>query len=241
MRRAANSPPMSPTPPRLLGAVAEYWLSKPDRAAVAQADLYKGLSEIWRQTLRRYGGEDVAPIVPSDRADKRFSGPEWNENPFFDWLRQSYLLASRWAGDMVESAEGLDPQTKARAVFYTRLISSAISPSNFVPTNPELLRATMDAKGENLVRGLKMLAEDISAGGGVLKIRQSADQKFELGVDMANTPGKVIWRNDVMELIQYEPTTAEVYARPLLITPPLDQQILRARSQPREKFRALGR
>ncbi|MBG0793880.1 class I poly(R)-hydroxyalkanoic acid synthase [Methylocystis sp. H62] len=205
---------------KTLGAVAEYWLSKPDRAAVAQADLYKGLSEIWRQTLRRYGGEDVAPIVPSDRADKRFSGPEWNDNPFFDWLRQSYLLASRWAGDMVESAEGLDPQTKARAVFYTRLISSAISPSNFVPTNPELLRATMDAKGENLVRGLKMLAEDISAGGGVLKIRQSADQKFELGVDMANTPGKVIWRNDVMELIQYEPTTAEVYARPLLITPP---------------------
>ena len=205
---------------KTLGAVAEYWLSKPDRAAVAQADLYSGLSEIWRQTLRRYGGENVAPIVPSDLSDKRFSGPEWNENPFFDWLRQSYLLASRWAGDMVETAEGLDPQTKARAVFYTRLISSAISPSNFVPTNPELLRATMDAKGENLVRGLKMLAEDISAGGGVLKIRQSADRKFELGVDLANTPGKVIWRNDVMELIQYEPTTSEVYARPLLITPP---------------------
>ncbi|CCJ07124.1 class I poly(R)-hydroxyalkanoic acid synthase [Methylocystis sp. SC2] len=205
---------------KTLGAVAEYWLSKPERAAVAQADLYSGLSEIWRQTLRRYGGENVAPIVPSDLSDKRFSAPEWNENPFFDWLRQSYLLASRWAGDMVESAEGLDPQTKARAVFYTRLISSAISPSNFVPTNPELLRATMDAKGENLVRGLKMLAEDISAGGGVLKIRQSADRKFELGVDLANTPGKVIWRNDVMELIQYEPTTSDVYVRPLLITPP---------------------
>ncbi|MGJ0502438.1 MAG: class I poly(R)-hydroxyalkanoic acid synthase [Methylocystis sp.] len=205
---------------KTLGAVAEYWLSKPERAAAAQADLYSGLSEIWRQTLRRYGGEDVAPIVPSDLGDKRFSGPEWNEHPFFDWLRQSYLLASRWAGDMVERAEGLDPQTKARAAFYTRLISSAVSPSNFVPTNPELLRATIDAKGENLVRGLKMLAEDISAGGGVLKIRQSADRKFELGVDLANTPGKVVWRNDVMELIQYEPTTAEVYARPLLLTPP---------------------
>ncbi|MBM3640788.1 MAG: class I poly(R)-hydroxyalkanoic acid synthase [Alphaproteobacteria bacterium] len=205
---------------KTLGAVAEYWLAKPERAAAAQADLYGGLSEIWRQTLRRYGGEDVAPIVPSDLSDKRFGGPEWNENPFFDWLRQSYLLASRWADDMVERAEGLDPQTKARAVFYTRLIASAISPSNFVPTNPELLRATIDAKGENLVRGLKMLAEDISAGGGVLKIRQSANRKFKLGVDLANTPGKVIWRNDVMELIQYEPTTAEVYARPLLITPP---------------------
>ncbi len=205
---------------KTLGAVAEWWLSKPERAAAAQADLYGGLSEIWRQTLRRYGGEDVAPIVPSDLTDKRFAAPEWNANPFFDWLRQSYLLASRWAGDMVEKAEGLDPQTKARAAFYARLISSAVSPSNFVATNPELLRATIDAKGENLVRGLKMLAEDISAGGGVLKIRQSAARRFELGVDLANTPGKVVWRNDVMELIQYEPTTAEVYARPLLITPP---------------------
>jgi polyhydroxyalkanoate synthase len=144
-KREANSPRVSPTPLRLRAPVAEYGSSKPTRR-VAQADLYSGLSEIWRQTLRRYGGENVAPIVPSDLSDKRFSGPEWNENPFFDWLRQSYLLASRWAGDMVESAEGLDPQTKARAVFYTRLISSAISPSNFVPTNPELLRATMDAR-----------------------------------------------------------------------------------------------
>ncbi len=205
---------------KTLGVVAEYWLAKPDRAAAAQADLYSGLSEIWRQTLRRYGGEDVAPIVASDAADKRFAAPEWRDNPFFDWLRQSYLLASRWAGDMVEKTEGLDPQMKAKAAFYTRLISSAISPSNFVATNPELLRATIDAKGENLVRGLKMLAEDISAGGGMLKIRQSADKRFELGVDMANTPGKVVWRNDVMELIQYEATTEEVYARPLLITPP---------------------
>ena len=163
---------------KTLGVVAEYWLAKPDRAAAAQADLYSGLSEIWRQTLRRYGGEDVAPIVASDAADKRFAAPEWRDNPFFDWLRQSYLLASRWAGDMVEKTEGLDPQMKAKAAFYTRLISSAISPSNFVATNPELLRATIDAKGENLVRGLKMLAEDISAGGGMLKIRQSADKQI---------------------------------------------------------------
>ncbi len=205
---------------KTLGVVAEYWLAKPERAAAAQADLYSGLSEIWRQTLRRYGGEDVAPVVAADASDKRFTAPEWRDNPFFDWLRQSYLLASRWAGDMVEKTEGLDPQVKAKAAFYTRLISSAISPSNFVPTNPELLRATIDAKGENLVRGLKMLAEDISAGGGMLKIRQSADKRFELGVDMANTPGKVVWRNDVMELIQYDATTEEVYARPLLITPP---------------------
>ncbi len=205
---------------KTLGVVAEYWLAKPERAAVAQAELYGGLSEIWRQTMRRFSGEDVAPIVMADPGDKRFDSPEWEQNPFFDWLRQSYLYASRWAGEMVDKTEGLDPHTRAKAAFYTRLIASAVSPSNFVPTNPELLRATIENKGENLIRGMKMLAEDINAGGGVLKIRQSDDTKFRLGVDLATTPGKVIWRNDVMELIQYAPTTAEVYARPLLITPP---------------------
>lgn len=205
---------------KTLGVVAEYWLAKPERAAVAQAELCSGLTDIWRQTLRRYSGEDAEPVVPADPGDKRFLAPEWRENPFFDWLRQSYLLTSRWAGDIVERTEGIDQQTRAKAAFYTRLISSVVSPSNFMPTNPELLRATVEAKGENLVRGMKMLAEDISAGGGMLKIRQSAERKFELGVDMATTPGKVVWRNDVMELIQYEPTTEEVYARPLLIAPP---------------------
>jgi polyhydroxyalkanoate synthase len=205
---------------KTLGAVAERWMAKPERAAAAQADLVSGLTEIWGQTLRRLSGEDAPPIVPPDPSDRRFSSPEWRDNAFFDWLRQSYAFTSRWAGDMVEKAEGVDPQTKARAAFYTRLISAAVSPSNFVATNPELLRATLDARGENLVRGMKMLAEDISAGGGMLKIRQSDESKFALGVDMANTPGKVILRNEVMELIQYEPATAQVYARPLLIVPP---------------------
>lgn len=205
---------------RSLGAVLESWMAKPERAALAQASLIHGLADIWSQTLRRYSGEDAAPVVPIDPSDKRFAAPEWSENPFFDCLRQSYVLTARWAGDAVEKTEGVAPQTRAKAAFYTRLIASALSPSNFVPTNPELLRATLDAKGENLVRGMKMLAEDLSAGGGMLKIRQSDESKFKLGVDMANTPGKVIFRNEVMELIQYAPTTEETYARPLLIIPP---------------------
>jgi polyhydroxyalkanoate synthase subunit PhaC len=205
---------------KTLGVVAEYWMAKPERAAVAQAELYGGLSEIWRQTMRRYTGEDVPPVVRPEPGDKRFDSPEWGQNPFFDWLRQSYLYAARWAGEMVDKTEGLDPHTRAKAAFYMRLIASAVSPSNFVPTNPELLRATIENKGENLIRGMQMFAEDISAGGGVLKIRQSDDTKFQLGVDLGATPGKVVWRNDVMELIQYAPTTEEVYKRPLLITPP---------------------
>ena len=187
---------------KALGVVAEYWISKPERAAIEQAQLYRGLADIWQQTLMRYSGEATPPVVEADPADKRFASPEWQENPFFDWLRQSYLYTSRWAGELIDKTEGLDSQTRVKAAFYTRLISSAVSPSNFVPTNPELLRATVEAKGENLVRGFKMLVEDISAGHGILKIRQTDEDKFVLGVNMANTPGKVIWRNDVMELIQ---------------------------------------
>jgi polyhydroxyalkanoate synthase subunit PhaC len=203
-----------------LGAILEAWLAKPERSAAAQASLIQGLSDIWSQTLRRYSGEDAAPVVPIDPSDKRFTAPEWRESPYFDWLRQSYTLATRWAGDAIEKTEDVDPHTRAKAAFYARLIASALSPSNFVPTNPELLRATLDAKGENLVRGMKMLAEDLSAGGGMLKIRQSDESKFTLGVDMANTPGKVVLRTEVMELIQYAPVTEETYARPLLIIPP---------------------
>ncbi len=205
---------------KTLGQVAEYWFTQPERAAKAQADLIGGLTDIWSQTLHRFSGEETAPIVPSDPSDKRFASPDWLNSPFFDCLRQAYTLTSRWATDMVEGADGLDAQTRAKAAFYMRLITSSASPSNFVATNPELLRATLEARGGNLVRGLEMLAEDLAAGGGTLKIRQSDDSKFELGVDMATTPGKVILRNELMELIQYAPTTPEVYARPLLIVPP---------------------
>jgi len=205
---------------RTFGAVVDYWLKQPERAASAQANLVTGLTEIWGQTLHRFAGENVPPVVPPDPMDKRFAAPEWAQNPFFDYLRQTYSFATRWASDMVEHAEGLDPQTRAKAAFYTRLVTSSISPSNFVATNPELLQATLKARGANLVRGMEMLAEDLSAGGGRLKIRQTDQSKFELGVDLATTPGKVIFRNEVMELIQYSPTTEEVYARPLLIVPP---------------------
>ena len=230
MEMAMNSPGLAETRSELavnvadatktLGVVAEYWMTQPERAAKAQADLIGGLTDIWSQTLHRFSGEAAAPIIPPDPSDKRFSSPDWFNNPFFDCLRQSYTLATHWANNMVERTEGLDPQTKAKASFYTRQIASALSPSNFVATNPELLRATLEARGGNLVRGLEMLAEDLAAGGGTLKIRQSDDSKFELGVDMATTPGKVILRNELMELIQYSPTTPEVYARPLLFVPP---------------------
>ncbi len=130
------------------------------------------------------------------------------------------MLTTRWADDLVQRADDMEPHARDKAQFYLRQVTAALSPSNFVGTNPELLRATLAESGENLVRGLKMLAEDIEAGKGNVRIRQVDARGFELGVNMANTPGKVIFRNELIELIQYAPTTPEVYKRPLLIFPP---------------------
>jgi polyhydroxyalkanoate synthase subunit PhaC len=137
-----------------------------------------------------------------------------------DFLKQAYLLTTRWAERMVEEAEGVDEHTRHKARFYVRQIANALSPSNFVLTNPELLRETLESNGENLVRGMQMLAEDIELGKGELKIRQTDPTKFEVGGNLAITPGKVIWQNDLMQLIQYEPVTDTVLRRPLLIIPP---------------------
>ena len=204
---------------KTFGHVAEYWLSDPARALDAQTRLTSELIALWGSTFRRFSGEEVRPVAEPDPADRRFADPEWKTNPLFDFLRQAYAIATHWANDMVEQAE-VDPATRDKAAFYLRQVAGAISPSNFIGTNPELLRATLSENAENLVRGMKMLAEDIEAGKGALKIRQSDATKFELGRDMATTPGKVIFRNDLMELIQYAPATPDVYARPLLITPP---------------------
>ena len=130
------------------------------------------------------------------------------------------MLTTRWADDLVRRADELDPHTRDKAGFYLKQVTSALSPSNFLATNPELLRTTLAESGENLVRGLKMMAEDIEAGKGQLRIRQADAAKFKLGVNLAMTPGKVVFRNELMELIQYSPSTPDVYKRPLLIVPP---------------------
>ena len=152
--------------------------------------------------------------------DKRFADPEWTTNQFFDFLKQLYLLTVDWADDLVSDADKLDPHTRHKAEFYVRQIANALSPSNFVLTNPELLRETLTSNAENLVRGMHMLAEDVEAGGGHLKIRQSDSSMFEVGRNLATTPGKVIFQNEIMQLIQYAPSTEKVLKRPLLIVPP---------------------
>jgi polyhydroxyalkanoate synthase subunit PhaC len=205
---------------KTFSAVAEYWLSDPDRATEIQTKIGKAYLDLWGNSVRRLAGEETASVIAPAPRDKRFADPEWKSNQFFDFILQLYLLTTRWANDLVRDAEGLDPHTRKKAAFYVQQITNAIAPSNFVLTNPEVLRETLTSNGDNLVRGMKMLAEDIEAGRGTLRIRQSDPSNMEVGVNMATTPGKVIFQNDLMQLIQYTPTTENVLRTPLLIVPP---------------------
>ena len=205
---------------KTIGHIAEHWLSDPARAIQAQTQLSSGFMGLWAHTMRRLAGETSAPVAPPDPQDKRFADPEWRDSPLYDFIAQAYKLTTDWADDMVAGASGVDDHTRDKAGFYVRQIASAMSPSNFVATNPKLLGETLSQNGGNLVRGINMLTEDLEAGKGNLKLRQSDGRKFELGVNMAMTPGKVVFRNDLIELLQYAPSTPEVCKRPLLIFPP---------------------
>ncbi|QWG21393.1 class I poly(R)-hydroxyalkanoic acid synthase [Bradyrhizobium sediminis] len=201
-------------------AVAEYWLSDNDRSRDLQAKIAKAYLDLWGSSARRLAGEEAKPAIEPSPRDKRFQDPEWKSNQFFDFVMQLYLLTSQWAQDLVRNADGLDPHTRKKAEFYVQQITNALAPSNFVLTNPEVLRETLTSNAGNLVRGMKMLAEDIEAGRGTLRIRQSDPSNLEVGVNMATTPGKVIFQNELMQLIQYTPTTETVLRTPLLIVPP---------------------
>ena len=162
------------------------------------------------------------------------------QNAFFDFLKQTYLVTARWAGDLVEHADGLDEQTKHKATFYMKQIANAISPSNFILTNPELFRETVASDGENLVRGMRMLAEDIQAGKGDLKLRQSDTSRFEVGKNLATTPGKVVGRSDVAEIIQYDADDRDGAEAAAADLPAVDQQVLHPRPQPGKILHPLG-
>ena len=205
---------------KTFGQVAEYWLSDPQRATEIQSNLGKAYLDLWAAAAKRLSGQDVAPVIQPDPRDKRFADPEWSSNQFYDFLKQAYLLTSQWSERLVKNAQGLDPHIRQKAEFYAKQLSNAVSPSNFLLTNPELMRDTMSENAENLVRGMKMLAEDIEAGRGYLKLRQSDASKFAVGKNLATTPGKVIYQNDLMQLIQYSPASEQVLKRPLLIIPP---------------------
>jgi polyhydroxyalkanoate synthase subunit PhaC len=204
---------------KTLSQVAEYWLADPQRTVEVQVSLGKAYLDLWASAVKRLAGEAAPPVATPAPGDRRFNDPEWTQNQFFDFLKQAYLVTAQWADKLVGAAD-LNPHTKQKAEFYVRQITNALSPTNFVLTNPELLRETFVSNADNLVRGMHMLAEDIERGGGNLQIRQSDSSMFEVGRNLATTPGKVIFQNELMQVIQYAPSTETVLKRPLLIVPP---------------------
>jgi polyhydroxyalkanoate synthase len=205
---------------KTLGAVAQSYMADPQKLMQAQMQLWAGYSQLWQNAWRRALGEPAAPVAEPLRSDKRFKDKDWQEHAVFDFVKQFYLLSARWAQDLVANAEGIDDHTRLKARFYVEQIANALSPSNFALTNPEVLRTTLATNGANLLEGLKHLEADLKTPDGRLRISQTDTGAFEIGRNLATTPGKVVFRNEIFELIQYAPATAEAFAIPLLIVPP---------------------
>ena len=190
--------------------------AQPDKMIQAQADLFGRYMQLWSSTARQAAGEEPDP-APSD---KRFKDPAWSENPMFDMMRRSYLLTSDWMNGLIAGVEDVDPTLKRRAQFFTRLLTDAFSPSNFLASNPVALKALAETSGESLVKGMQNFAADLERGGGSLRISQADYGKFVVGENVATAPGQVVWRDELFELIQYAPSTESQHDIPLLIFPP---------------------
>ena len=216
--------------------LTQRMMSNPAQFMQAQVALWQDYMQLWQATTQRMLGQEVTPVVTPSREDRRFRDDAWDENILFDYIKQSYLLTARWMQSTVNQVEGLDDKTAKKVDFYTRQFADAIAPSNFVMTNPEVLRTTVESGGENLVKGLENLLDDLERGDGQLRIRQTDESAFELGKNVAVTPGKVVFQTDLMQLIQYEPTTEKVDKRPLLIIPPWINKYYILDLQPKNSF-----
>jgi len=195
-------------------------MANPAPVIEAQFTLWQDYMRLWQSAAERFLGGNPAPVVQPAPNDQRFKDAAWHESALFDFIKQSYLLTARWMQSTVKKVDGLDDKTTQKIDFYTRQFVDAIAPTNFVATNPEVLRATVDSGGENLVNGLKHLLEDLERGKGRLMIKMTDLDSFKVGKNIAVSPGKVVFRNDLIELIQYAPATAKVQKTPLLIVPP---------------------
>jgi polyhydroxyalkanoate synthase subunit PhaC len=195
-------------------------MADPGKLVQAQLSLWQDYMSLWQATARRFAGEPATPVIEPAAEDRRFKDAAWSDNQLFDFIKQSYLLSARWMQSTVRQVDGLDDRTAKKVDFYTRQFVDALAPSNFVMTNPEVLRATVESGGENLVKGLEHLLEDLERGRGKLSIRMTDLDAFALGQNIAVTPGKVVFQTDLMQLLQYTPTTETVFRRPLLIVPP---------------------
>jgi len=195
-------------------------MADPTRLFQAQMGLWQDYMSLWQAATSRMLGGQAEPVVAPDSGDRRFKDQAWEDSYLFDYIKQTYLLTARWMQKTVQDVEGLDDKTRRKVDFYIRQFVDAMAPSNFAMTNPEVLRTTLESRGENLVKGLQNLVGDLERGHGKLDIRMTDHEAFEVGVNVATTPGKVIYENELMQLVQYSPTTETVMRRPLLIVPP---------------------
>ena len=200
--------------------MASRLAANPSKLIEAQLGFWQDYMTLWQHSTRRIMGLATQAPIPPDPRDKRFQDSQWNDNEIFDFIRQSYLLSARFVHDVVRQVDGLQPKTAQKLEFYARQFVDAMSPSNFALTNPQVLRKTVETGGDNLIRGLNNLLRDLEAGQGKLHIKMTDSESFSVGGNIAVTPGAVIFRNDLIELIQYHPTTTEVLQRPLVIFPP---------------------
>jgi polyhydroxyalkanoate synthase subunit PhaC len=211
-------------------------MANPTQLVQAQIGFWQDYLTLWQNTARRMMGDDTPAVIAEDPRDRRFKDDAWRENEVFDFIRQSYLLSARYFQTVVNGVEGLDPKTAQKLDFYTRQFVDAMSPSNFLLTNPEVLRKTAETGGENLLKGLSHLLADLERGKGQLRIRMTDDSKFRVGENIAVTPGKVVHQNSLMQLIQYNPTTETVLKRPLVIFPPWINKFYILDLRPRNSF-----
>src|SRR3954464_838055 len=193
-----------------------------DPALVASATmkLWAEQWRLWQSSWMKMLGMESAPVAEPAKGDWRFKDEEWSKNFLFDYIKQSYLIAARHIQDGVAQVHGLSAESEKKVAFFTRQYVDALSPSNFLLTNPQVLRETLSSGGQNLVKGLNNLLGDIEKGGGKLRISMTDENAFTLGKNVATTPGKVVYQNDLMQLIQYEPRTKDVFRQPLVIIPP---------------------
>jgi polyhydroxyalkanoate synthase len=193
-----------------------------DPAAMASfsLNLWLDYTRLWQSSWMKLMGMDATPVAEPDKGDSRFKDEDWSKNFLFDLIKQSYLISARNIREAVARVDGLPEESGKKVAFFTRQYVDALSPSNFLLTNPQVLRETLASGGQNLVRGLNNLLADLEKGGGELRVSMTDESAFQLGRNVATTPGKVVYQTDLMQLIQYQPLTGQVYKRPLVIVPP---------------------
>ncbi|MCB1909022.1 MAG: class I poly(R)-hydroxyalkanoic acid synthase [Rhodocyclaceae bacterium] len=197
-------------------SAASLPLPEAGRVAELHQQFARRHAELWSSMMRYKPGEARDPVVGTPRGDRRFSAPEWRESPIYDYVRQAYLLNAEFLMQAAEAVPMADVRLKDRLQFVTRQYVDAMAPSNFAATNPEFIKTAIETKGESITEGIRNLISDLEKGA----ISMTDDSAFEVGRNLAISPGSVIYENELMQLIQYSPLTDEVYATPLLIVPP---------------------